>query len=72
MDFTPAKRQRVKQAEFGLSTLESTSPSARGTRLAPKPVSRLKYLPPKAAKKKKQAARKKSPTADEPAQGDLF
>lgn len=74
MDFTPTKRQRVKQAEFDLSALEATSPSARGTRLAPKPVSRLKYLPPKAAKKKKkkQAARKKSPADDEPAQGDLF
>jgi topoisomerase-4 subunit A len=48
MDFTPAKRQRVKQAEFDLSNLEVTSPAARGSRLAPKPVSKLKYLAPKA------------------------
>ncbi|MBW2388579.1 MAG: hypothetical protein JRG89_09075, partial [Deltaproteobacteria bacterium] len=73
MDFTPAKRQRVKAAEFDLSTLEATSPAARGSRLAPKPVSKLKYLPPKVAKPtRKKSARKKSPTGKEPEQGDLF
>ena len=60
MDFTPMKRQRVKEAEFDLSTLEMTSPSARGARLAAKPVSKMKYLPPaaKAAGSSKSASRK--------------
>jgi topoisomerase-4 subunit A len=76
MDFTPAKRQRLKEADFDLSTLEQTSPAARGARLAPKPVSKIKYVPakraskpaPKAAKtdagssaKPKAAAKKKAP-----------
>jgi len=45
LDFVPAKRQRLKEAEFDLSTLEPTSPAARGARLAPKPVSKVKLLP---------------------------
>ncbi len=52
LDFVPAKRQRVKGAEFDLSALEPTNPSARGTRLAPKPVGKVKYLPPKTPKAK--------------------
>jgi topoisomerase-4 subunit A len=43
MDFVPQKRQRVKQADFDLSTLELTSPSARGARMAPKPVGKVKF-----------------------------
>ena len=88
MDFTPAKRQRVKEADFDLSTLEPTSPAARGARLAPKPVSKIKYMPAKpaaakakaagapakkkAAPKKKASAKKKSGGKSEPSQGDLF
>jgi topoisomerase-4 subunit A len=45
LDFVPVKRQRLKEAEFDLSTLEPTSPAARGVRLAPKPVSKVKLLP---------------------------
>ncbi|MCP4039760.1 MAG: DNA topoisomerase IV subunit A [bacterium] len=78
IDFTPAKRQRVKGAEFDLSTLELTSPSARGTRLATKPVSKIKYLPPAAKSRpqrksaRKKAARKKTGGSGGPTQGDLF
>lgn len=50
LDFVPAKRQRLKEAEFDLSTLEPTSPAARGARLAPKPVSKVKLLPPEPGK----------------------
>ena len=77
LDFVPAKRQRVKNAEFDLSALEMTSPGARGARLAAKPVSKLKYLPAKAKAKpsagssRKKAARKKTAQKG-PAQGDLF
>ena len=43
--FVPAKRQRVKQAQFDLREISlSATVGARGTRLAPKPVSRLKRL----------------------------
>lgn len=84
LDFTPAKRQRIKHAEFDLAKLELTSPASRGTRLAAKSVSKVKYLPPKAtksvktrtgtskAKRKKTPAAKKSTPDDGPAQGDLF
>ena len=71
MDFTPAKRQRIKAAAFELSSLELTSPTARGVRLAPKAVSKLKYVPPKASAKKK-AARKKPSGRGGTKQGNLF
>jgi topoisomerase-4 subunit A len=44
MDFVPAKRQRLKEMDFDLSTLELTSPAARGARMAPKPIGKLKHL----------------------------
>jgi len=44
LDFVPAKRQRVKQAEFDLDALEVKGVSARGNRLSPKPVSRVAWL----------------------------
>ena len=37
-ELMPAPRQRTKEAKFDLTTLEETSATARGTRLAPKPV----------------------------------
>jgi len=46
--FAPAKRQRVKDASFDLAELAPTGVAARGTRLAPKPVSRVRYRPPDA------------------------
>lgn len=39
--FTPAARQRVKGARFKLSDLELTSVTARGIRIASKPVSKV-------------------------------
>ena len=44
--FVPAKRQRISEARFDLREIQpSISAGARGTRLAPKPVSRVKRLP---------------------------
>ncbi|TVR44202.1 MAG: DNA topoisomerase IV subunit A [Planctomycetota bacterium] len=42
LDYVAAKRQRVTSNDFDLATLEFCGPSARGTRIAPKPVSRIK------------------------------
>ncbi len=42
MDFVPAKRQRVREAEFDLAELEFKGVGALGRRLAPKPVSKLR------------------------------
>jgi topoisomerase IV subunit A len=44
VDFVPAKRQRVHEAEFDLSLVELTGVTARGRRLAPKPVSKLRRV----------------------------
>ena len=76
----PAKRQRLKEADFDLSQLEWTSPSARGVRMAPKPVSKMKLVASsldgeggakgKKASAKKSAAKKKGGGSN--AQGDLF
>ena len=45
LDFVPQKRQRVKSADFDLSSLELTTPAARGARMAPKPVGKVKFTP---------------------------
>ncbi len=62
MDFVPQKRQRLKEADFDLSSLELTSPTARGARLAAKPVGKIKLVPseaePRAGSTKKPAAGK--------------
>ena len=42
MDFVLAPRQKLKKGSFDLSELEPTSASARGVRLAPKPVAKMK------------------------------
>jgi topoisomerase-4 subunit A len=57
MRFAPAKRQRVSEASFDLSTLEPTQPSARGTRLAPKPVSQVRWVEPGPAPRRAKAPR---------------
>jgi topoisomerase-4 subunit A len=72
LKYAPAKRQRVKGSSFDLSKLEVTAAGARGTRLAPKPVSRIGF---KAAKPKRKAARRKSspsPRLPRGGQADLF
>jgi topoisomerase-4 subunit A len=62
MDFVPAKRQRLKNADFDLGALEVTSPAARGARMAPKPVAKVKLVPAEKASPvaKKSASAKKS------------
>ncbi len=49
LDFVPAKRQRVHNATFDLGSLEYSGISTRGTRMAPKPVARIKRLKRSAA-----------------------
>ena len=75
MDFVPAKRQRLKKADFDLVTLDWTSPSARGVRMAPKPVGKIKFeaAPESSGSAKKstgKAAKGKGKKGGE--QGDLF
>lgn len=45
MSFVPVKRQRLRAARFDLGDLEFAGLTARGARLAPKPVARLKHTP---------------------------
>jgi len=42
MDFVPAKRQRLKEVDFDLGELDFCGIGARGARMAPKPVAKLK------------------------------
>ncbi len=63
MQFTPAPRQRVRTAKFDLSNLELTGTTARGIRLAPKPVKTLKFERATSTKKKPN----KKPAAAAPA-----
>ena len=84
LDFVPAKRQRLKEADFDLAELEWTSPTARGVRSAPKPIGKVKLIPApegkgKAGKAKaKSAAKGKTPggssdsSSGKGGQGDLF
>ena len=44
LEFVPAPRQRVKKAQFDLGKLEQTAVAARGQRLAPRPVAKMKLL----------------------------
>jgi topoisomerase-4 subunit A len=44
LDFVPAARQRVSEADFELADLEVTGIAARGARMAPKPISKVKVL----------------------------
>ena len=76
MNFVPAKRQRLKNADFDLQALELTSAGARGARMAPKPVAKVKLVPAEKAasapKKKAAAAKGKKKTGPAGKQGDLF
>jgi len=49
MDFVPAKGQRIKEARFSLASLDFCGVGARGTRLALKPVAKLRLLRRKTA-----------------------
>jgi hypothetical protein len=46
MTFVAQKRQRQKEADFDLGELEFAGIPARGQRLAPKPVARVKHVLP--------------------------
>ena len=81
MDFVPAKRQRLKEADFDLASLELTSAGARGARMAPKPVAKMKLVSAEigaSASKKKAATSRKSTlkstrsSGSRAEQGDLF
>jgi topoisomerase-4 subunit A len=73
MHFVPAKRQRVKTASYDLAELAPTSPTARGARLAPKPVARVQYkASAKPSPKPKKSASKKKPEVDKDGQGKLL
>ncbi len=84
LDFVPAKRQRLKEADFDLAELEWTSPTARGVRIAPKPIGKVKLIPApegkgKAGKAKAKPAGKGKTTdgssgasSGKGGQGDLF
>jgi topoisomerase-4 subunit A len=63
MDFVPAKRQRVHEARFDLSILEEVGSTARGRRLAPKPVARLRKLSQADAEAERAAQREAAATA---------
>jgi topoisomerase-4 subunit A len=77
LGFVPAKRQRVKSADFDLADLTMISTTARGVRLAPKPVSKVQHkaaagsakTPAKAAAK---ASAKKAAQVDKDGQGKLL
>lgn len=68
LEFVPAKRQRLKEMKFDLGTLEPTAPNARGTRMAPKPVAKVKLLPATPGAKGKGP----KPSGGGSRQGDLF
>ncbi|MGH0028223.1 MAG: DNA topoisomerase IV subunit A [Myxococcota bacterium] len=68
LSFMPAPRQRVKSARFDLSKLEPTGVSARGNRLAAKPVKSVKLL----ARKARKPAAKPPPPPEPKGQTSLF
>jgi topoisomerase-4 subunit A len=73
MDFVPAKRQRLKKADFDLNSLELTSAGARGARMAPKPVAKIRLVPgEKAATSKRSTSKEKKKGGSTGKQGDLF
>lgn len=74
LSFVPAKRQRVKNATYDLSKLQATAATARGTRLAPKPVAKIRFKrtdpTQKSTPKKKGSPRR--PEVDDDGQGQLL
>jgi len=72
--FVPAKRQRVKSATYDLAQLQVTSPTARGARLAPKPVSKVKFTKaePAPAGRRKSGGAKPDPDLDDDGQAKLL
>lgn len=71
-EFVPAPRQRVKAGKFDLSKLEATGTTARGVRLAPKPVKSVKFTQSSAAKTKARRKASKADPTDKATQSSLF
>lgn len=74
LGFVPAKRQRVKSAKFNLADLQLISASARGSRLASKPVSKIqvKKASAKPASTPAKRGKKKDVKVDKDGQGRLL
>jgi len=74
LDFVPAKRQRVKSGKFNLADLQLISASARGSRLASKPVSkiRIKKAAVRSASTPAKRGKKKDVKVDKDGQGRLL
>jgi topoisomerase-4 subunit A len=71
-EFVPAARQRVKTGRFDLAQLEPTGTTARGTRLAAKPVKAVKYTPRRTDKAKSQGTSDAPSRSDPATQSSLF
>jgi len=72
LTYVAQKRQRVKGSEYDLAQLEPTSPTARGARLAPKPVARVgfKPAPRRSASRPGPEPEPETPSEDEAASGE--
>ena len=44
LEFVPAKYQRIKEGKYNLNDLDFVGVSARGSRLSPKPVAKIKWM----------------------------
>ena len=71
-EFAPTPRQRVKAGKFDLSKLETTGTTARGQRLAAKPVKSVKLTRRGTAKKKPRSKPSKPDRNHKPTQSSLF
>jgi hypothetical protein len=70
--FAPAPRQRVKAGKFNLAKLETTGTTARGVRLAAKPVKSVKCTRRGSAKAKARSKPSKPDRTDKATQSSLF
>ena len=71
-EFAPVPRQRVKAGKFDLSKLETTGTTARGVRLAPKPVKSVKSARRGTAKTKPRSKASKAARTHKATQSSLF
>jgi hypothetical protein len=71
-EFAPAPRQRVKAGKFDLSKLETTGTTARGVRLAAKPVKSVKSTRSRSARAKARGRTSKAAPPSKATQSSLF
>ena len=71
LDYVPKKRQRVHNTTFDLSELDFVGVTAKGRRLAPKPVARIKRLRGDEAEQAR-ADQSGTDASDDTDQGNLF